>query len=591
MPGWLLIIGGLGACIAAWGASRGARAARLAALAGTVALLAVLAFSLAARAPGADEVVAVASSGGAFDGRIVLTGYMRLVIALWALDAAIVIGLAWLLGGLPALRGLLAGTLIAIVLATVALGATDLVLGVVAGAGTGLAAVAVVLASDRAAAIRAAAHELRVSLGAGALLLVAVAVSPVAAALSLAATSGGAGVGGGVTAAPVGGEAGGVLGLASLAIAFGVAIRLGIVPFHLRVPRLTDVVSPAAVPLLIGWIPLPLAVAGLAVIDHLVSPLALNLEGERWIMVLVAMVTLGAAALAAYLQDDLRHAVGYLVIADGGLVLLGFAALDPGAWGPARVWLVVLAASKTALAAWSAVAESRFGTRSLPDIRGWVRRSPILAAGFVLTAVATFGLPGWVAFQARGDLARFAAAGPVETLLILAGFLTLPTYLRVLAIGFGPASSRVNRAAPERITRALRRRETLDVVTEGAAPATAGGAPVVVATGVAAPNASVADSAAVTPSGADDAAVPSGPDARSVERSRAAASRRARRSAAIGASAWGRVMAAVHRDRSELMSAAVLALAILATLTSWGALDLGAAASEPAPIVSGPSAD
>jgi hypothetical protein len=39
------------------------------------------------------------------------------------------------------------------------------------------------------------------------------------------------------------------------------------------------------------------------------------------------------------------------------------------------------------------------------------------------------------------------------------------------------------------------------------------------------------------------------------------------------------------RDRTELLSATVLALAILAALTSWGALDLGAAAAEPAPIL------
>ncbi|HEY4189013.1 MAG TPA: hypothetical protein VGM28_01210, partial [Candidatus Limnocylindrales bacterium] len=48
---------------------------------------------------------------------------------------------------------------------------------------------------------------------------------------------------------------------------------------------------------------------------------------------------------------------------------------------------------------------------------------------------------------------------------------------------------------------------------------------------------------------------------------------------------------AVRRDRPELLAAAVLALAILAGLTSWGALDLGSAASEAAPTVSGPSAD
>ena len=94
-------------------------------------------------------------------------------------------------------------------------------------------------------------------------------------------------------------------------------------------------------------------------------------------------------ALAAFISDDIRHATGYLVIADGALVLLGFAALDPAAWGPTRVWLVALAASKTAVAAWSAVMEDRFGTRAIPDLRGWLRHSPILGAGLTVAAIAS----------------------------------------------------------------------------------------------------------------------------------------------------------------------------------------------------------
>ena len=60
---------------------------------------------------------------------------------------------------------------------------------------------------------------------------------------------------------------------------------------------------------------------------------------------------------------------------------------------------------------------------------------------------------------------------------------------------------------------------------------------------------------------------------------------------AIEASVARRAAAALRRDRTELLAAAVLALAVLSALTSWGALDIGGAASEAAPIVSGPSTD
>jgi hypothetical protein len=53
------------------------------------------------------------------------------------------------------------------------------------------------------------------------------------------------------------------------------------------------------------------------------------------------------------------------------------------------------------------------------------------------------------------------------------------------------------------------------------------------------------------------------------------------------ASAGGRFAAGLRRNRTELLSGTVLALAILAVLTSYGALDLAVAAGEPAPILNG----
>jgi hypothetical protein len=132
----------------------------------------------------------------------------------------------------------------------------------------------------------------------------------------------------------------------------------------------------------------------------------------------------------------------------------------------------------------------------------------------------------------------------------------------VLAIGTGPASSRVARAAPERFVRPARgprRAATPDAATPDAAP-----------------ERKVGTTRSETP-----------------ELQGGRAGRGIQAAAALGrlASAGGRIGDFVRRDRTELTSAAVLALAILAALTSWGALDLGSAAREPAPIVSGPAGD
>jgi len=220
---------------------------------------------------------------------------------------------------------------------------------------------------------------------------------------------------------------------------------------------------------------------------------------------------------------------------------------------------VAIAATKTALATWAAVVEGRFGTRSIPELRGWIRRSPLLGAALLVTTVATFGLPGWAAFEARATLAQLTATPPLDSVLVVLAFLTLPTYLRLLGVGTGSPTSRVDRAAPERIVR--RRAERLPVEVER----------------------TTADGATM-PTGA----VEHGPH-------RTPAHRVARHSgdmASKGAVSVGRRFTrALRRDATELTAAAVLTLAVLAAFTAWGVLDIGGAASEPAPITTNAASD
>jgi formate hydrogenlyase subunit 3/multisubunit Na+/H+ antiporter MnhD subunit len=551
----LLAIAAFGATGSGIGLSRGGRAGRTGAVIGALSLLGVVAVSFALTAPrvGTGEIP---PGVGSLDGRLIPNDYMRLVMALWALDGGLVVLVAWLAGGLAGLRGLMPAVLASIAGGAVALSATNLVLGTAAAGATGFVALLVLLAFREPGGIPAAARELRVTMLATVLLMTAIVVAPLAAGIAVRGSTDG----GSIAAAGTGIEtATALLGMIVLAVALAVGLRIGVLPFHLRIPQLTDVAPPIALPLLLAWVPLPLAVVGLAAVDLLVAPLALPLGGEQVIIVAVVIVSLGGASLAAFLQDDIRHTTGYIIIADGAIVLLGLAALTPDAWGPARIWLVALAATKTGLATWAAVVESRFGSRHLPDLRGWIRRSPLLGAALLIVTVASFGFPGWAAFEARITLAQLSGAAPLDTVLIVLGFLTLPTYLRLLAAGTGRPTSRVDRAAPERIMR-TRRTETLPVETEGATAAGAG------------------------------SAVVARPAAHANPARRAA--RRSRRMASRGATSTGRrLMRAVRRDATELTAACVLTLAILAALTAWGVLDIGGAASEPAPITTNAASD
>ena len=117
----LLVIGGIGAAVAAWGLPRGGRSARIGALVGVVALVAITGDGFLLR-PGrlTDTGQPVT---GIFDAHLVATVYLRLIVGLWGLMSLLLVFAAWLLGGLTRLRGLLPATLAAMTGGTVAMGA------------------------------------------------------------------------------------------------------------------------------------------------------------------------------------------------------------------------------------------------------------------------------------------------------------------------------------------------------------------------------------------------------------------------------------------------------------------------------------
>src|SRR6187455_1410416 len=79
----LLLIGGIGAGISAYGLHRGGRAARIGALVGVVALVGVTVAAFLLRPGRLDD------SGeplrGIFDAHLVATAYLRLIVGLWGL--------------------------------------------------------------------------------------------------------------------------------------------------------------------------------------------------------------------------------------------------------------------------------------------------------------------------------------------------------------------------------------------------------------------------------------------------------------------------------------------------------------------------
>ena len=226
-----------------------------------------------------------------------------------------------------------------------------------------------------------------------------------------------------------------VFGLAYLAFGLAVAIRFGSIPFHVWAARLTDTVPESALPIVTAWGPAAFAVVALAWTDSSVAPLLVEMDAERAVILAIAIASITLAALAALVQDDIEHIVGYSIIGDASVVLLAIAALEPETWAPARTWILAYVVARSAFAAWAAAMRATFFTGRVADLGGWAVRAPLLGVSFGLIVFASIGLPGLAAFDARIELVDAAFEGPLRILVIVATFAPLLYYGRLLAVG------------------------------------------------------------------------------------------------------------------------------------------------------------
>jgi len=229
-----------------------------------------------------------------------------------------------------------------------------------------------------------------------------------------------------------------VFGLAYLAMATAVAMRFGAIPFHLWAAKLADAVPETALPIVTALAPASLAVVALAWIDVMVVPRPVDLDIERLLVIAVAVATIVLAAVAAFVQDDLEHVLGYAIVSDAGVIVLALAVLEPAAGPPARTWILAFIVGRGALAAWTAGIRTGLWTGRVADLRGWVRRSPILAVTFVVIAVAGVGFPGLAAYDARTSLVDLALDPPFSTIVLIATLAPIAYYARLFVIGVAP---------------------------------------------------------------------------------------------------------------------------------------------------------
>ncbi|MEO5884526.1 MAG: proton-conducting transporter membrane subunit [Candidatus Limnocylindrales bacterium] len=381
---------------------------RLATAVGLLALLVGLVSALAIRP---NESLAIGASG------LATTGYLRLFLVLGSLVGLI---LAVIGAAAGSRRDATAVTLAVLGTSALALSLPDARLAVLAAtAGGAFGALLCVAPLGGRAGATIGIRALRATVVAGTMAIAAIAwigrdLSDLA-------------------AQPV------VFGLAYLAVALAVAIRFGVIPVHAWAARLADAVPETTLPLVTAWAPAALAIVALAWADASIAPLRVDIDVDqaRAVVLAVALASIVLASVAAWIQDDLEHIVGYAIIGEAGVVMLAVAALDPEAWAPARMWILSFVVARSAFAAWAAAMRTTFFTGRVADLRGWAIRSPLLAIAFLFTVLASIGLPGLAAFDARGALIAGTVDGPLAVVAWIGVLSPLAFYGRLFLVGVG----------------------------------------------------------------------------------------------------------------------------------------------------------
>ena len=239
-----------------------------------------------------------------------------------------------------------------------------------------------------------------------------------------------------------------VLGFLGLGAAL--AVRSGSIPFHLPAANLGKRGASMAQALLLVWLP---AGIGLMAVSWSAVTFGVNsdwLSAAVTAVQIVAVATLLLGGVGALLHSDISEIAVYSIIGDSAFILLALTARDAGAASPARLWLLVFVAAKTAFVAWAAATSQAFGSSDLGQLRGWIRRTPILGLALVAIAAATLGWPGSAVYQARSTLIDLGLPDRFAVLEAAAIVLSLAYYGRLVVVGLLSPGDTVRSATGER---------------------------------------------------------------------------------------------------------------------------------------------
>lgn len=245
--------------------------------------------------------------------------------------------------------------------------------------------------------------------------------------------------------------------LAVVLIFMGFGVEAAVAPLHMWLPDAHPAAPSPMSALLSGII---IEVGSFAFIRLLGGILIIPAYAilAQPILAVAAVATMFIGNLSALQQDDLKRLLAYSSIAQVGYILLGIAALTPNGFSASVFHIWNHALLKATLFLLAGVVTFLIGTRSLTEMAGLGRRSPILAALFTLSALAMTGVPPFGLFWSEFliVLSNLAVKSPVlnaaVVLMLVNLLISIAYYFRVIrVVAFAKPSTALNGGGPIKI--------------------------------------------------------------------------------------------------------------------------------------------
>jgi NADH-quinone oxidoreductase subunit N len=176
----------------------------------------------------------------------------------------------------------------------------------------------------------------------------------------------------------------------------GLFFKLALAPFHMWTP---DVYEGAPTPLVVFLSTAPKA-AVFAILIRMITVMFSGFQ-EQWQFVFqaIAIITMFWGNIAALMQKNIKRMMAYSSIAHAGYIMMGFAAFGASANMAVMFYLFIYLFMNAAAFGMILLVQKQSGFgEELDDMRGFARKSPMMAAGIIVLLLSLTGIPPTAGF-------------------------------------------------------------------------------------------------------------------------------------------------------------------------------------------------